>query len=108
MELSPDVAVVLVRHGETEWSASGKHTSRTDVPLTAAGRAGAAKLRERLAACFKAKTSAEWVEVLEGTDVCFAPVLPMSEAKQHPHVVARGIIVEASRGLVEMPLLPGT
>jgi probable phosphoglycerate mutase len=41
--------VVLVRHGETEWSASGKHTSRTDVPLTEAGRAGAAKLRERLA-----------------------------------------------------------
>ena len=32
--------------------------------------------------------------MLEGTDVCFAPVLPMSEAKQHPHVVARGIIVE--------------
>jgi alpha-methylacyl-CoA racemase len=32
--------------------------------------------------------------VLEGTDVCFAPVLPMSEAKTHPHVVARGIVVE--------------
>jgi broad specificity phosphatase PhoE len=41
--------IVLVRHGETEWSASGRHTSRTDVPLTAAGRAAARKLGEKLA-----------------------------------------------------------
>jgi probable phosphoglycerate mutase len=42
--------VYLVRHGETEWSASGKHTSVTDVSLTEAGRAAAAKLRPVLAA----------------------------------------------------------
>jgi probable phosphoglycerate mutase len=41
--------IVLVRHGETEWSASGKHTSTTDVPLTDRGRAAARELRERLA-----------------------------------------------------------
>lgn len=42
--------VVVVRHGETTWSASGQHTSRTDLPLTPAGRASAAALRDVLAA----------------------------------------------------------
>ena len=39
----------LIRHGETEWSASGKHTSRTDVSLTEKGRERAALLGEYLA-----------------------------------------------------------
>ncbi|MBE2319014.1 histidine phosphatase family protein [Solirubrobacter sp. CPCC 204708] len=41
--------IVLVRHGETEWSASGKHTSTTDVPLTQRGREAAVGVRDRLA-----------------------------------------------------------
>ncbi|HEX5587838.1 MAG TPA: histidine phosphatase family protein [Acidimicrobiia bacterium] len=47
--MAGDDEVVLVRHGETEWSASGRHTSFTDVALTDAGRAQAASLRARLA-----------------------------------------------------------
>jgi broad specificity phosphatase PhoE len=41
--------VILARHGETEWSASGKHTSVTDVPLLESGRRDARLLGERLA-----------------------------------------------------------
>jgi len=41
--------VVLVRHGQTEWSESGRHTRRTDIPLDEAGRRNAEGVRERLA-----------------------------------------------------------
>ena len=40
--------LVLVRHGQTEWSREGRHTGRTDVPLTPDGERDAAALRERL------------------------------------------------------------
>jgi alpha-methylacyl-CoA racemase len=52
--------------------------------------------KETLARLFKTKTRAEWCALLEGSDACFAPVLSMSEARRHPHNVARGAFVEVA------------
>jgi alpha-methylacyl-CoA racemase len=57
-------------------------------------RKGWPKLRERLTTVFKNKTRDEWCKIMEGSDVCFAPVLSMREAPKHPHMQARGTFVE--------------
>lgn len=49
--------------------------------------------RERLAGIFRTRTRDAWCGLMEGTDVCFAPVLDMAEAPTHPHNVARGTFV---------------
>jgi len=51
--------------------------------------------RDKMAALFKTKTRDEWCDVLEGTDVCFAPILSLSEAPEHPHNKSRGTFVDA-------------
>lgn len=51
------------------------------------------ELKVRFTEVFKTRTRDEWCALLEGTDACFAPVLKMSEAPDHPHNVARGTFV---------------
>ena len=58
------------------------------------------ELKAELAEVFRGRTRDEWCALLEGTDVCFAPVLGLSEAPAHPHNAARGTFVEIE-GLVQ-------
>jgi alpha-methylacyl-CoA racemase len=51
-------------------------------------------MRARFAEIFKQKTRAEWIAVMQQTDICFAPVLTMSEAIRHEHNTHRGSFVE--------------
>jgi len=53
-------------------------------------------MKERIAAIFVSKTRDEWCEIMEGTDVCFAPVLSMQEAAQHPHNTQRNTFIEVA------------
>ena len=53
-------------------------------------------LKQRLVEVFKSKTRDDWCAIMEGTDICFAPVLTMKEASQHPHAKARGAYVDVS------------
>ena len=53
-------------------------------------------MKERVAEIFRSKTRDEWCELMEGTDVCFAPVLAMSEAPSHPHIAQRGTFTEVA------------
>jgi alpha-methylacyl-CoA racemase len=53
-------------------------------------------MKEKLAAVFRTRTRDEWCEVFEGSDVCFAPVLTMREAQDHPHNRQRNTFVEVA------------
>ena len=52
-------------------------------------------MKERVRALFKTKTRDQWCKIMEGSDVCFAPVLSMDEAPEHPHNRHRRTFVEA-------------
>lgn len=49
---------------------------------------------DQLATLFATKTQAEWCDLMEGSDACFAPVLSLDEARDHPHMQARSAYVE--------------
>jgi alpha-methylacyl-CoA racemase len=72
-----------------------KHSGITDPDLQAQwDMAKWPEFKEKIAAIFKTKTRDEWCQIMEGTDVCFAPVLTMEEAIKHPHNIARRVYVE--------------
>jgi len=77
--------VVLVRHGETEWSASGRHTGRTDVPLTDNGRHQAALVNARL-------IGADWALVLTS---------PLQRARETCRLAGLGQVAEIDPDLRE-------
>jgi alpha-methylacyl-CoA racemase len=58
------------------------------------------EMKPRFVALFKKKTRDEWCAIMEGTDICFAPILSMAEAPEHPHNVHRKTFVER-QGLVQ-------
>jgi alpha-methylacyl-CoA racemase len=78
-------AELLARLGIEADTVAGQH-DRDGWPAT----------REMLASVFRTKTRAEWCELLEGSDACFAPVLTIGEAASHPHMAARGTFVDAA------------
>jgi len=77
-------ALMLEKTGLTNDAAFANQMDSAQWPL----------LKRRLAEVMRTKTSQEWCALMEGTDVCFAPVLTMSEAAQHPHNVERKTFVE--------------
>lgn len=84
-ELLPKGEVWLVRHAETEWSISGRHTGRTDIPLTDAGRDAARALAPRLAA----------------HDFALVLVSPLGRALETANLAGVGVNAVPSPGLLE-------
>ena len=63
-------------------------------------------LKRRFTALFASRPRAHWCELLEGSDVCFAPVLTLEEAAVHPHNVARGIYRTDADGNMQAAAAP--
>src|SRR5436305_9312587 len=82
--IEPQFYALLLKHTGLEEEELPPQTDRAQWP----------GMQERLTRIFKTKTRAEWVEIMQATDICFAPVLRMSEALKHPHNVHRESFVE--------------
>jgi alpha-methylacyl-CoA racemase len=82
--IEPQFYALLLQHTGLEGERLPEQADRTGWP----------DMQQRLARIFKQQTRAEWTRIMEQTDICFAPVLRMSEAFAHPHNVHRGSFVE--------------
>ncbi|WP_045557815.1 CaiB/BaiF CoA transferase family protein [Streptomyces sp. FxanaA7] len=72
-------------------------------PAVQHDRTGWPRLRERLAAAFASRTQDEWAKAFSTSDACVAPVLSLREASNHPHIRARGTLVERDGVLQPAP-----
>jgi alpha-methylacyl-CoA racemase len=82
--IEPQFYALLLKHTGLEGEDLPPQTDRARWP----------EMHERLKRVFKSKSRAEWVEIMQQTDICFAPVLRMSEAIEHPHNRHRDSFVE--------------
>src|SRR6202795_1005582 len=82
--IEPQFYALLLQHTGLAGESLREQTDRAAWPA----------MQERLAEIFKTKTRAEWTAIMEQTDICFAPVLRMSEALEHPHNRHRESFVE--------------
>jgi alpha-methylacyl-CoA racemase len=82
--IEPQFYALLLRHTGLAGESLPEQTDRSTWP----------DMQTRLARIFKQKTRAEWTAIMEQTDICFAPVLRMSEAMRHPHNLHRNSFIE--------------
>jgi len=75
----------LIRHGETEWSLSGAHTGRTDLPLTAIGEQKAAGIRQKL----------------DGRSFTLVLTSPMERARRTCEIAGYGDVMQIEPNLLE-------
>jgi alpha-methylacyl-CoA racemase len=84
--IEPQFYAELIRLLELDPAAFASQMDREQWPV----------LKERIADVFRTRTRDAWCALLEGTDVCFAPVLTLDEAREHPHARAREAFAEVA------------
>ena len=86
-------ALLLEKTGLADDPDLPRQMSRNDWPA----------LKEKFAAVMASKTRDEWDAIMLGTDICYAPILNLDEAAEHPHNKERGTLVEANGVLQAAP-----
>ncbi|HBX00887.1 MAG TPA: carnitine dehydratase, partial [Gammaproteobacteria bacterium] len=86
-------ALLLEKTGLADDPGLPRQMSRQDWPA----------LKEKLAGIMASKTRDQWDAIMLGTDICYAPILTLEEAAEHPHNKERGTLVEANGVLQAAP-----